>query len=784
MEDQERNELLGGKNVGVNKARSPRAAPAMQRDIIPLPELLSLQDRGPLDLDLGDLDITNVDVDFDEIDELIDKFQQDDRVKEALIQGVDLREYTNSIERDLRKVERESVADYIAESSHFASLHKDINNCDEILQTMEKLLSGFQADLGNISTEIKFLQDQSTSMSVKLRNRKNVEQKLSAFIGQAVLPETLIKNICTADVNEDYLAYLVQLNDKIDFVENGVLGKEGTTTKLEVKDAVACEEMRPHLRKLRNKAVAKTREFLLQKIYALRKPKTNVQIMQTALLKHKYLNRFLGTHAPDTASEVRQNYSDTMSRIYSAHFRTYSSSLSKIVYDIAGKNDLIGVPESAKKSGLFGAGKLDLKAKHNVFALGDRADIIAETGEEAPSIVPHVALQNQQKFPYEAIFRSFDHMLLDTITYEWRFHKDFFGVNDSQACDELFSSIFSKTLDLFIENVSSFLNSCYDAIGVLLMLRIINQDKLVMAQTRKISIPGLERYFESLEQLMWQKFFSVVELNAESLASATAKSLDMQDTRPHYVTRRYAEFVAAINMLNVGFSDKRIVQALHLLRKNMESLLIRMSKSYVDGAKGNKAQQQQQKSLSIVFLINNYDLILSVLKERNVFSQDTDRFGQLLEEQMSAFISHELNKHYEPMIAFVKKTKPKISSPDLRLDKAEIASLLEDFANSWKGVMFQISNEVMRYFSNFVIGTEILKQVLMQLDAVYADFSEVVKKYARDQQKDLIPPTTIRCVQPIFVAKRCVCVCVCVCVCALTLFPYRYELKKYSTSFE
>jgi hypothetical protein len=37
---------------------------------------------------------------------------------------------------------------------------------------MESMLSGFQADLGNISEEIKYLQEQSSSMSVKLRNRK------------------------------------------------------------------------------------------------------------------------------------------------------------------------------------------------------------------------------------------------------------------------------------------------------------------------------------------------------------------------------------------------------------------------------------------------------------------------------------------------------------------------------------------------------------------------------------------------------------------------------------
>jgi hypothetical protein len=37
---------------------------------------------------------------------------------------------------------------------------------------MEELLSVFQSDLGNISGEIQSLQEQSTFMSVKLKNRK------------------------------------------------------------------------------------------------------------------------------------------------------------------------------------------------------------------------------------------------------------------------------------------------------------------------------------------------------------------------------------------------------------------------------------------------------------------------------------------------------------------------------------------------------------------------------------------------------------------------------------
>jgi hypothetical protein len=47
------------------------------------------------------------------------------------------------------------------------------------------------------------------------------------------------------------------------------------------------------------------REFVLQKVYMLKRPKTNVQIIQqSALLKYKYFVRFLRQHGADVYSEV------------------------------------------------------------------------------------------------------------------------------------------------------------------------------------------------------------------------------------------------------------------------------------------------------------------------------------------------------------------------------------------------------------------------------------------------------------------------------------------------
>jgi predicted nucleic acid-binding Zn-ribbon protein len=97
-------------------------------------------------------------------------------VDRAGSQGTDVREHVREVDTRLRQVELDSIQDYIHESDNLVDLHHQIKTCDHILEEMEDLLGGFQADLGNISTEIKSLQEQSLTMSIKLRNRKTAEQ--------------------------------------------------------------------------------------------------------------------------------------------------------------------------------------------------------------------------------------------------------------------------------------------------------------------------------------------------------------------------------------------------------------------------------------------------------------------------------------------------------------------------------------------------------------------------------------------------------------------------------
>lgn len=119
------------------------------------------------------------------------------------------------------QVELDSIQDYVAESDNLVALQVQIRGCDGILDKMESLLGGFQSDLGKISSEaraacsprardrlltaapvaqIKSLQEQSFTMSMKLRNRKAAEAQLGQFVEDISVPPKLISAIVDGEV--------------------------------------------------------------------------------------------------------------------------------------------------------------------------------------------------------------------------------------------------------------------------------------------------------------------------------------------------------------------------------------------------------------------------------------------------------------------------------------------------------------------------------------------------------------------------------------------------------
>ncbi|KAL8213581.1 UNVERIFIED_CONTAM: Vacuolar protein sorting-associated protein 52 [Gekko kuhli] len=662
-----------------------------------------------LQLNLGDLDLTSEEFILDEVDIHIQANLEDALVQEALKTGVDLRQYSKQVELELQQIENASIKDYIKESKNIASLHTQITACDAVLERMEAMLSSFQSDLSSISCEIQTLQEQSVAMNVRLRNRQAVRGRLSQLVDELVVPNVMISTILETPVTEQgFLEQLHELNNKINAVKEQAF-----------RETMACADVADVLDKLKAKAVAKIREFILQKIYSFRKPMTNYQIPQNALLKYRFFYQFLLGHERSVAKEVRDEYLETMSKIYLSYFKSYTTRLMKVQYEeVAEKDDLMGVEDTAKKDilswGRQGGRGPSLRNRNTIFTLGNRGSVIGGAELEGPIIVPHSAQKSDVRYPFESLFRSQHYALLDNSCREYLFLCDFFLVTGTPALD-LFNAVMGKTLAMFLKHMDAYVSDCYDSIAIFLCIHIVLRFKAIVA---KRNVPAIDKYWDTLLEMLWPRFEHILELNIQSIQNTDPQRLGFLDTRPHYITRRYAEFSSAIVSINQTFPHDRTLTLLGQLQAEVENFVLRVAAEF--------SSRKEQ----LIFLINNYDMMLGVLMERAVEeSKEVEGFQQLLNARTQEFIEELLAPGFGGMIAFVKEAEALAERGQLerlRGEEARVTQLVRGFAGTWKAAVESLSQDVMRSFTNFKNGTTIIQGALTQLIQYYHRFHKVM----------------------------------------------------------
>ncbi|XP_071703715.1 vacuolar protein sorting-associated protein 52 A-like [Rutidosis leptorrhynchoides] len=667
---------------------------------------------------VGDLtveeDASSNDISLEGLQQELEECKTDEIVANILSKGVKLREYTKGVENNLRQVELDSIQEYITESDNLVSLHDQIRDCDIILSQMETLLGGFQVEIGSISSDIKILQEKSLDMGLKLKNRKVAESKLAKFVEDIIVPPRMIDIIVDGEVNDEYMRTLEILSKKLKFVEVDSM----------VKTSNALKDVQPELERLRQKAVSKVFEFMIQKLYALRKPKTNIQILQQSiLLKYKYVISFLKEHGKEIYNEIRAAYTDTMNKVLSAHFRAYIQALEKLQLDIASPTDLIGVDTSTS---LFSRGREPLKNRSAIFALGDRISILKQIDE--PSLIPHIAEASSKKYPYEVLFRSLHKLLMDTATSEYVFCGDFFGD------ESVFYEIFSGPFGVMDEHFGTVLPNSFDAIGIMLMIRITHQHQLIMSRRR---IPCLDSYLDKVNISLWPRFKMIFDMHINSLRNANVKTLWEDDVHPHYVMRRYAEFTASLIQLNVDYGDGQLDLNMERLKMAIDDLLIKLAKMFT------KPKQQT------VFLINNYDMTIAVLKEAGPEGGKIQvHFEELLKNNTAVYVEELLLEHFGNLIKFVKTRASEDSSSGSEkqpITVAEVEPIVKDFGSRWKAAIELMHGDVITSFSNFLCGMDILRAALTQLLLYYTRLSDCMKRIAGGStlNKDLVSISSI-----------------------------------------
>lgn len=454
-----------------------------------------------------------------------------------------------------------------------------------------------------------------------------VKNQLYQFIEDLAIPEEMIKCIMESPVTDkEFLKHLNELNHKL-----------GMVKELNFKESKSAEDVSDILEKLKIKAMTKLRSYLLEQVYKFRRPMTNYQVPQNAMLKYKFFFEFILSNERHVAQEICSEYVDTMSKIYYSYFKSYSSRLAALRYEEAvTKDDLMGIEDTASKSIFLKA--TSLKNKSTIFTIGNRGDIL--TSElEAPIVIPHTQLDKKVRYPFEALFRSEQYALVDNACREYLFLTEFYLVRGSQAQD-LFNQIMGKTMSLMMKNLETYIVDCFDTIALFLCIQLILRYQIMC---HKRCVNALDKYWDTLQSALWPRFEHLFRLNIQSIRDCDPTKFS-KETGPHYITRRYGEFSAAVVGITENFPNETVSRLLLELQNEVECFMLRMAAIF------------PQRKEQLIYLINNYDLILGILMER---TRDNTKEAEAFREQLSArsneYVEEILSPHFGGIIHFVKE---------------------------------------------------------------------------------------------------------------------------------
>lgn len=615
------------------------------------------------------------------------------------------------------------------QANSFADIHAQIRACDVTLERMETVLGGFQKNLGSISTAIRTLQDESSAMSLKLQNRQAVSAKVAEFVQNAVISEEMAKQLFHAEVNEAYMEYLTELNKKTEFIRQSHGSPEV---------ALAVKEVEPVLAKLKTKAVAKLREFLMQRIIQLKKPRTNLSMIQHNSLtkvrererehiltltfspppQFKNANRFLQAHAMPVFEEVQLMYIDTLSKLHTSHFKGYIAGLQKLENPPSSKLDLLGTEPEKLRSW---TDKFTSSRQANIFSLGSRDSVLEQMQVDA--MVPHECLEKNLHFNFEVLFRSLNKYLLDCCTSEWLFCLDWFGPND------MFMKIFKDALGFCLQYLTTYLKNSFDTVGMLVMLRINAYNKQEMV-TR--GIPALVPYFQRIDAMIWPRFNEVFALNLQSVKAFQIVP-NSQDTRPHFIVRRYAEYATSVLSLTSQFKHPDVIGNLSMLREEILALLDRLAAQVQ--VENSKERVKKQR----IFMMMNLDVIQSLLRDKQIVSTETVVFEDKMEATVSQFVEAELTQYFKPLLVFVANPPRSVNgggdnnnnkgaAAAATLDKEAASALIKSMHKTWKGDVQHLCQGILAGFSNFNVAGVVCRHILVELTKYWARCWDLIKE--------------------------------------------------------
>ncbi|KAI1142114.1 Vps52-domain-containing protein [Hypoxylon sp. FL0543] len=532
--------------------------------------------------------------------------------------GLSVRELALSEESavDSAGVDRPQAAEeYERDKAKFEDLHRSIRACDEVLSSVETNLTSFRNDLATVSADIESLQARSTALNVRLENRKAVEKGLGPVVEEISVSPAIVSKIADDHIDESWVKVVAEVDRRATAHKKSTSNAQGSKS---------LQDLGPLLEKLVLKAIERIRDFLVAQIKALRSPHINAQIIQQQnFLKFKDLFSFLHKHHSTLADEICLAYMNTMRWYYANQFTRYENALRKIKLHSLDKTDVLGNEDTSRKGTVLSSSKI-AGPPHDAFNLGRRIDLLRTHNQIALS--SYLAEEDQSTHYLEVPFRNFNLALIDNATAEYTFLASFFSPALSYSTiSRHFTYIFDPTFQMGHALTKSLIADTYDAIGVLLAVRL-NQHFQFELQRRKV--PAADGYLNGTAMLLWPRLQFIMNAHCESVRALTTALPTRPPTSkteqgklsaaPHVCTQRFGQLLHGILALTTeAGDDEPVVTSLRRLRSEMEAFLTRYSAAF-----GNDRRKRER------FLYNNYSLILTII---------SDTHGKLAEEEQEHF---------------------------------------------------------------------------------------------------------------------------------------------------
>ncbi|ENH63099.1 Vacuolar protein sorting-associated protein 52 like protein [Fusarium oxysporum f. sp. cubense race 1] len=270
-------------------------------------------ETGPDSLEVLETLLAGLSSDRDQADKKT-VINQDDINFDALFGGLSLKELATSEPPDTTTISNrkpKTAEEGENDRTKLEDLHRSIEACDDVLNSVEINLANFRNDLAMVSADIESLQTRSTALNRRLENRKQVEKALGPLVEELSLPPEVISKISEGHIDETWAKMLAELDRR------STLFKK----KSETQTSNAAKDLEPILEKLTFKAIERIRDFIVAQIKALRSPHINAQIIQQqSFLRYKDLYTFLHKHHPTLANEIALAYMNTMRWYYLNQF--------------------------------------------------------------------------------------------------------------------------------------------------------------------------------------------------------------------------------------------------------------------------------------------------------------------------------------------------------------------------------------------------------------------------------------------------------------------------------